>query len=241
MTDPPRRIRFPGMTISSLGKKTAILLGWTAALLFSVSLNLVVLYAFLPPPVTPLMLWRAREGVRKIEYRWVPLSRISPYMVRAARAAEDKHFWEHRGFDLEAMRMAWEHNRALAGGPARGGSTITQQTCKNLFLWPDRSYLRKSLELYFTLLVETVWTKRRIMEVYLNVVETGDGIFGVEAASLRYYRKHARDLALEEAAMIAVILPNPRRLEPLKPGEELLRRYWRLCRILREEEIPAHK
>ncbi|GAB3230810.1 monofunctional biosynthetic peptidoglycan transglycosylase [Algoriphagus aestuariicola] len=146
---------------------------------------------------------------------WVPISEISKNAPQAVIAAEDQKFLDHKGFDFEAMEKAWENNKK--GKRIKGASTITQQTVKNVFLWPSRSYIRKGLEAYFTVLVELIWSKERIIEVYLNVIEMGDGIYGIEAAAQSYYKKPAAKLNRSQAAMIAAVLPNPRRWTPTKP------------------------
>ena len=200
---------------------------FTLALLIGVGLPLLVvlIYRFVPVPLTPLMVSRAIEG-RGIDHRWKPLSEISPNLVRAVVAAEDSHFCEHMGFDIAAMQKAFENNQK--GGRLRGGSTISQQTAKNVFLWEGRSYLRKGLEAYFTVLIETGWGKRRIMEVYLNSIEWGPGIYGAEAAAQRIFKKPARDLTVTQAARLAAILPSPLKWKAGKPGPYVARRSRRI-------------
>ncbi len=151
----------------------------------------------------------------KLEKTWVPIGEISKHMVQAVVASEDQKFLEHSGFDLEAIEEALKENES--GKRLRGGSTISNQTAKNVFLWPGRNYLRKGLEAYFTVLIELIWSKERIMEVYLNVIEVGDGVYGVEAAAQKYYNKPAAQLNRNEAAMIAAILPNPQLWSPARP------------------------
>ena len=186
----------------------------------------VALYRFVPPPATPLMLIRAAQG-KGLDYRWRPLSRVSPALVQALIAAEDARFCEHRGFDAEAIRRAMSHNQKRPGR-IRGGSTISQQTAKNAFLWPDRSWLRKGLETYFTFLIETLWGKRRIMEVYLNVAEWGPGTYGAQAASQKWFRKDASQLSRAEAARLAAILPSPLKWRAAAPGPYVKRRSRRI-------------
>lgn len=195
---------------------------WKTTLWFlGLSIGLVVLYRFVPVPITPLMVIRVFEAAfdpdRDVRLRkdWEPISNISKNAPQAVIAAEDQKFLDHRGFDFEAMEKAWEGNKK--GKRIKGASTITQQTVKNVFLWPSRSYVRKGLEAYFTVLVELIWSKERIVEVYLNVIEMGDGIYGIEAASQVYYDKPAAKLNRSQAAMIAAVLPNPRRWNPTKP------------------------
>jgi monofunctional biosynthetic peptidoglycan transglycosylase len=189
------------------------------ALLFVLSsVGLTILYRFVPVPYTPLMF--IRGGAWKAKKTWVSMDDISPPLVAAAVAAEDQNFLDHRGFDFSAMYEAWKQR----GKYERGGSTISQQTAKNVFLYPQRTYVRKILEAYFTVLIELFWSKRRIMEVYLNVAETGKGIYGVEAASREYYGKSAANLNADEAAAIVACFPAPRKWSPLRPSKELLAR-----------------
>lgn len=169
------------------------------------SLAWVGIYAVVPPPVTATMLLDD-NGFNK---DWTPLSDISPNMVRAVIGAEDSKFCQHNGFDSEAIEKAIERNRE--GGRIRGGSTISQQVAKNAFLWQGGGYFRKGLEAYFTFLIETLWTKPRIMEMYLNIAETGLGTYGVQAGAQRYFKKDAADLTRVEAARIAAALPLPKK------------------------------
>lgn len=179
--------------------------------LFQLMLFFVILYRVVPVSITPLMLLRATE----INKEWVPLNSISQHAVRAAITSEDPHFTEHYGFDFGAIKESIEKN-VEKGKKLRGGSTISQQTAKNLLLWPNRSWIRKGLEVPVTTCLELLWTKRRIMEVYLNIIEMGDGIYGIEAASQKYYKKPASKLTRAEAALLIVCFPNPRRWTPLK-------------------------
>lgn len=195
---------------------------WKSIVWFlGLSIGLVIIYRFIPVPITPLMVIRVFEqafdpekDVRLVK-DWVPISKISKNAPQAVVAAEDQKFLDHNGFDIDAMKKAWENNKK--GKRIKGASTITQQTVKNVFLWPSRSYIRKGLEAYFTVLVELLWSKERIIEVYLNVIEMGDGIYGIEAAAQTYYQKPAEKLNRSQAAMIAAVLPNPRRWKPSKP------------------------
>ncbi len=176
------------------------------------SIGLVVLYRFVPVPVTATMLMDG-NGFSK---DWTPLSRIDRNMVSAAIAGEDGKFCSHDGFDREAIERAIERN--AQGGRIRGGSTISQQTAKNVFLWQGGGYFRKGLEAWFTMLIESVWGKRRIMEVYLNVAETGIGTYGVEAGAQRYFNHSAARLTRSEAARIAAVLPLPKEREAVSPS-----------------------
>ncbi|HRD45389.1 MAG TPA: monofunctional biosynthetic peptidoglycan transglycosylase, partial [Caulobacter sp.] len=188
---------------------------WAFLLVVVAPLALTLIYKVVPPPFTLLMVQRVFEG-KGWDYRWRSIDRMSPALVQAAIAAEDARFCEHHGFDFEAMEKAWKNNKR--GGRVKGGSTISQQTAKNVFLWPARSYVRKGLEAYFTVLIETVWGKRRIMEVYLNVAEMGSGTYGVEAASRRYFGVGADKVTRAQAARLVAILPNPLKYRAVKPG-----------------------
>ena len=180
----------------------------------------VGLFRFIPPPPNILMITQAVKG-HGMDYRWRSLDEISPYMVTAAIAAEDARFCTHAGFDVEAIQKAIKANeRAEKRGSAkmRGGSTISQQTAKNVFLWPGRSYVRKGLEAGYTVLIEMIWGKKRIMEVYLNVAEFAPGVYGAEAAAHHWFGKSARDLNRQEAARLVAVLPSPRRYNASSPG-----------------------
>lgn len=172
----------------------------------------VGLYAIVLPPVTVTMLLD-ENGITK---DWTGFSEISPNMVRAVIAAEDSKFCSHNGFDAEAIQEALEER--IEGKRQRGGSTISQQVAKNAFLWQGGGFFRKGLEAYFTFLIETIWSKRRIMEVYLNIAETGIGTYGVQAGAQRYYKKDARDLTRIEAARIAAALPSPKKRAVTAPS-----------------------
>lgn len=193
-----------------------------ATVLMVVSVGPVIETRWVPPSTTAFMLRAdARAGweghpEQRARYRWVDWSDISPNLALAVLAAEDQHFATHWGFDLSALRYAWHYNQLHRR--IRGGSTITQQTAKNLFLSPARSYVRKGLEAYFTLLLESLWPKRRILEIYLNVAQFGDGLFGAESASLHFFRKSARDLTSAEAALLAAVLPSPHRFQADHPS-----------------------
>jgi len=191
------------------------------------SILAVIVFRFVPVYFTPLMIIRSVEAVKegkvpKIKKDWVSIDAVSQNMVQAVVASEDNLFMEHHGFDTKAIEKALEHNEKSKR--IHGGSTISQQTAKNVFLWPGRSWVRKGLEAYFTVLIEFIWSKERIMEVYLNVIETGDGIYGVQAASKTYFGCNASKLTRSQAALIAVCLPNPRRFNPAKPSGYILRR-----------------
>jgi monofunctional biosynthetic peptidoglycan transglycosylase len=178
------------------------------------SVLLVGLYRFVPPPITLTMVGNlvAGHGITKA---WMPLSRIDPNMARAAIAAEDGNFCRHWGFDFTAIEKALKNN--AAGRRLRGGSTISQQTAKNVFLWQGRSFVRKGLEAWFTVLIEALWGKHRIMEVYLNVAETGIGTYGANAGARRYFHHDASRLSASEAARIAAVLPLPKKRGAIAP------------------------
>ncbi|MFL5297857.1 MAG: monofunctional biosynthetic peptidoglycan transglycosylase [Phenylobacterium sp.] len=182
----------------------------------------VVIYRFVPPPLTFLMVQRAFEG-RGFDRRWVPLSRISPALVRSVIAAEDARFCEHHGFDVAAIEKAMAHNEQRPGR-IRGGSTISQQTAKNVFLWPQRDWVRKGLETWFTVLIERIWGKPRIIEVYLNSIEWGPGVYGAEAAAQANFHVSAARLSPAQAARLAAIVPKPLAWKAARPGPYIQRR-----------------
>jgi monofunctional biosynthetic peptidoglycan transglycosylase len=181
----------------------------------------VILFRFVPPPITPLMVIRAVEG-KGLDHRWRPIDEVAPALPRALIAAEDARFCEHHGFDFNALQKAYANNEA--GKKIRGGSTISQQTAKNVFLWPGRSYVRKGLEAWFTVLIEVGWGKKRIMEVYLNSIEFGPGIYGAESASRRYFGVGADKLTQAQASRLAAILPSPLKWRVIKPGKYVAKR-----------------
>ena len=207
---------------------------WLLFLWFNIiSFSVVLLFKFVPVPFTPLM------GIRALEHKsdgkdmvcsheWVPIEEISLNLQKAVIASEDGRFLEHWGFDLKAMQKAYENNEK--GRRLKGGSTISQQTAKNVFLWQGRSYVRKGLEAYYTILIELIWGKKRIMEVYLNSIEMGDGVYGAEAAAKHWYRKDASSLTRYEAAGIAAILPNPRKYKASNSSSYINRRKGRISR-----------
>ena len=186
------------------------------------SIVLVALYRALPPPGTPLMLIRRVEGYG-IDQSWRPLGNISPHLIRAAMAGEDARFCRHHGFDWGAIETAWDRYQS-GHGRLLGASTISMQTAKNVFLWPGRDWLRKGFEAWFTALIELAWGKRRIIEIYLNVVEWGPGVYGAEAAARHYFHKPADALDRSEAVQLAAALPDPLNWSPRRPGPRLLAR-----------------
>jgi len=177
--------------------------------LFLFSILIVVVYKFVPVPFTPLMAIRYFENPEEpLEHDWVPMEDISRHLQLAVIASEDQNFTNHSGFDFKAIEKAMEDNRS--GRKIRGASTISQQTAKNVFLWPSRTWFRKGMEAYFTFLIEIIWTKERILEVYLNSIEMGKEVYGAQAASQHWFKKDAENLTPYEAAAIAAVLPNPR-------------------------------
>ena len=187
----------------------------------------VAIYRFVPPPLTWLMVQRAFEG-HGFDRRWVPLRRISPQLVRSVIGAEDSRFCQHHGFDWGAIQKAMAHNEARPGR-IRGGSTISQQTAKNVFLWPHRDWARKGLESWFTVLIEAIWGKPRIMEVYLNSIEWGPGVYGAEAAAQANFHVSAAQLSPAKAARLAAIIPKPLAWKAARPGPYVKRRGGRIA------------
>ena len=198
---------------------------WTAAIFVTVllvSLLPVLVLRWVAPPTTSVILQRSFSEDQAQNYQWVPLERISPYAALAVVAAEDQTFPLHHGFDIASIRDALSDH--AGGGRLRGASTLTQQVARNLFLWQGRSYLRKGLEAWFTVWLELLWSKQRILEVYLNIAETGTQTFGVEAAAWRFFQRPASVLSREQAALIAAVLPSPRRSRLDRPSDYILKR-----------------
>ncbi len=232
-------------------KRMLWFLGKTILAFFLFSVSIVVLYRFVPVPVTVLQLSRCveqfdNEKPIRLKKDWVSLDEISNKLQLAVVCAEDQKFINHNGFDVAAIEKAIEHNKK--GKRVRGASTISQQTAKNVFLWQDRTWLRKGLEVYFTGLIELVWSKERIMEVYLNVIEMGDGIYGAEMASQIYFKKSALELTAKEAALLASILPSPRKYSATNPSLYVRgRQSWIITQMMHwggkldYENPPVHK
>jgi monofunctional glycosyltransferase len=207
--------------------KVRKLFTWCVLSFFVLSFALVILLKWFPVYTTPLVLFRVGEYALEgkwvsIKKSWVPFEQISPHMVKAVIASEDPKFLFHDGFDFEAIAKAIDANKRRK--IKMGASTISQQTAKNVFLYPSRTYIRKGLEAYFTVLIELVWGKKRILEVYLNVIELGHGVYGTEAAAMHYWKKPSKNLSLGEAQLFAAILPNPRRWNPKYPTNFVLKR-----------------
>ena len=229
------------MIILKFIKKT---LKWIVVAFFASTILSVVALRFLPVYFTPLMFIRCYEQVSegknlKLSHHWVPLEKISPSLPLAVMASEDANYLSHHGFDYEAIEHAAKRNREHPEKRKLGASTISQQTAKNVFLWPGRSWIRKGFEVYFTTLIELMWSKQRIMEVYLNSIETGDGIYGADAVAKEHFRTDALHLTKAQCALIAATLPNPRKFSSLHPSAYMLKRQ---ARILREmkfvKELP---
>jgi monofunctional biosynthetic peptidoglycan transglycosylase len=191
----------------------------------------IVVYRFIDPPVTPLMLIRALEG-ESLRHRNLPLSRISPHLRAAVIAAEDNLFCRHAGFDTAALRG--EVDSWLAGERPRGASTITMQTAKNILLWPGRDLARKLIEAWMTPQIEALWSKQRILEVYLGIIEMGPGIYGAEAAARAYFGKPASALDRRESALLAAVLPNPRERSAARPDRYVARRATQIMRRMQQ-------
>ncbi len=199
----------------------------TTIVFFIVSIASVIFFRWIPIPVTPLMLIRCVEQKMdgkglKLKKDWIPFEEISPNLQLAVVCSEDQNFLKHNGFDFDAINKAMKYNETHK--KTRGASTISQQTAKNVFLWSGRSWLRKGFEVYFTFLIETCWSKQRIMEVYLNVIEMGDGIYGAQAASTIFFHKDAKKISKSEASLIAAVLPNPRKFSAAKPSTYVKKR-----------------
>ena len=205
--------------------------------LFAGSILMVIAYRYIPVYFTPLMAIRYIEQIKDgkskgIKHEWKDIDNISRNLVMAVIASEDNRFMTNNGFDIEQIKLA--RAEAAAGKRVRGASTISQQTAKNVFLWPGKTYFRKGLEAYFTLLIEFVWGKERIMEVYLNSIEMGNGIFGAEAVAKSYFKKNAAKLTKGEAALIAASLPNPRRFNSGKPSPYMYKRQKQIVSLMRK-------
>lgn len=216
------------MKIGGFFKKVYYLSLKIIALLIGLSVLWVLVYRWLDPPFTQLMLKRkitsffADKKTKPLNYEWRDYNDISPHLGLAVIAAEDQNFPYHFGFDIEAIQKALKHNKGHRR--KRGASTITQQVAKNVFLWESRNWLRKGMEVYFTFLIEVLWDKQRIIEVYLNVAEMGDLAFGAEAISKIHFNKPAKKLTVSQSALLAAILPNPRRYRILNPTGYIIKR-----------------
>lgn len=209
---------------------------WMVGLFFITSVAAVLVYKWCPVPFTPLMFIRCAQQVKageapRLKHRWVPLSEMSRYMPVAVIASEDQRFLYHNGFDAEAINDALKER--AQGKRRRGASTISQQTAKNVFLWPESSWIRKGFEVYFTFLIESLWSKQRIMEVYLNSIEMGDGIYGAEAVAQWHFSLPCSQLAKGQCALIAATLPNPRKYSSAAPSPYMVKRKNKILREMK--------
>ena len=214
---------------------------WVVVAFFVTTILSVFFYRYVPVFITPLMIIRTAEQISdgkdiKLKHDWVSLDEMPVSMVKAVIASEDAHFLEHNGFDFDAIKKAVEHNKNKKKNK-HGASTISQQAAKNVFLWPSRSWVRKGLEAYFTVLIEMMWSKQRIVEVYLNSIEMGDGIYGIGAASKRYYRCAPSELSRQQCALITATLPNPRKYKVIAPSAYVSKRQQRILREMKFVKI----
>ncbi|MBR5465820.1 MAG: monofunctional biosynthetic peptidoglycan transglycosylase [Bacteroidaceae bacterium] len=218
-------------------KQLRTFLRWAVGVFFVSSILAVVVYKWLPVPVTPLMLIRccqqmARGEKIRLKHHWVSMEDgMPPDLALAVVASEDQRFMTHHGFDFEAISMAWDER--VDGKRRRGASTISQQTAKNVFLWPGGGCFRKGLEVYFTILIELVWGKERILEVYLNSIEMGDGIYGADAVAWQHFGREAKRLTRANCALIAATLPNPLKFSSKNPSRYMLKRQTKILREMR--------
>ena len=219
--------------MKKLLKRVLNTIKWIVVAFFASTILSVIAYRFIPVYFTPLMFIRCGQQLTSgesltLHHHWVPLERISPSLPVAVMASEDQRFLEHHGFDYKAIELAARRNREHPEKRKLGASTISQQTAKNVFLWPGRSWVRKGFEVYFTVLIELMWSKERIMEVYLNSIEMGDGIYGADAVAEYHFNTTADKLTKAQCALIAASLPNPRRFNSAKPSGYMLKRQSRI-------------
>lgn len=234
---PPRRRKQKKTLRIRLGK----ILFDLVLLFLTVTVVPVLIYGVTDPSTTALMWIRWVENDQSDRYprtlkHWVPLERMSPHLLKAVLAGEDQKFFQHHGFDWQAIESAIKIN--LTTDRTVGASTISMQTSRNAFLWQGRNFLRKGLESYFTVLIENLWSKERILEVYLNIIEWGNGIYGCEAASRYYFNRSARDLSPVEAAWLASVLPNPRVWSIRRPQKHVERRQARILSVMHKMSLP---
>ena len=225
-------------------KKLQKLLRMIVLLFFGSTIFFVFVYKWCPVYVTPLMIIRCCQQVSRgesirLKHHWVPLDSMSIYVPVAVMAGEDQRFLTHRGFDTKEIGNAIEERRK--GKRIRGGSTITQQTAKNVFLWPESSWVRKGFEAYFTVLIELIWDKHRIMEVYVNSIEMGDGIYGAEAAAQQHFGCSSAKLTRANCALIAACLPNPLKYNCSQPSAYLLKSQTRIMRNMKHIDVFPQK
>ena len=225
-------------------RKLQLLLRWIVLLFFGSTILAVLIYKWCPVYVTPLMIIRCAQQVShgeklRLKHHWVPLDSMSIYMPVAVMASEDQRFLTHNGFDFIEINKTIEERRS--GKRFRGGSTISQQTAKNVFLWPKASWGRKGLEAYFTVLIEFIWGKERIMEVYLNSIEMGDGIYGAEAVAQQHFGRRAITLTRPNCALIAATLPNPLKFNSKEPSSYMLKRQTAIMTQMRHIDVFPRK
>jgi monofunctional biosynthetic peptidoglycan transglycosylase len=206
--------------------------GVVIVLFLVTSIKEVIIYRVVNPRFTLLMVKRSFQGVDTHSRKWIPFEQIPQSIIDAVVASEDNNFAKHNGFEISQLKEAYQQNQK--GKRIRGASTITQQTCKNVFLWEKRSYVRKAFEAWFTVWVEVIWSKKRIMEVYLNVIEMGKGIYGIEAASQVYFHHPATQMTREEAALLAAALPSPQKRNPAKPSAYMRQRQQQILSLMRK-------
>lgn len=224
--------------MSFIWKKLRAIIRWTVVAFLGSTILAVVALRFLPVYFTPLMFIRCYEQMTegkslKMKHHWVPLNKISPSLPMAVMASEDAKFLKHHGFDYQAIEHAAERNRKHPEKRKLGASTISQQTAKNVFLWPGRSWVRKGFEVYFTALIELMWPKERIMEVYLNSIEMGDGIYGADAVAEEHFGTDALSLTKSQCALIAATLPNPRKFSSKNPSAYMRKRQAKIMREMK--------
>ena len=225
-------------------RKLQKLLRWIVLLFFGSTILAVLVYKWCPVYVTPLMVIRCAQQVHhgeklRLKHHWVPLDSMSIYMPVAVMASEDQRFLDHNGFDFIEINKTIKERKS--GKRFRGGSTISQQTAKNVFLWPQPSWLRKGLEAYFTILIEFIWGKERIMEVYLNSIEMGDGIYGAEAVAQQHFGRRAITLTRPNCALIAATLPNPLKFSSKEPSSYMLKRQTAIMAQMRHIDVFPKK
>ena len=217
-------------------KKIINIIKWMVVAFFVTTIFSVIIYKYVPVYVTPLMVIRAVSSSESIHHEWISLEKMPEDVVKAVIASEDAHFLSHNGFDFKAIKQAIEHNKKN-NKTKRGASTISQQTAKNVFLWPSRSWLRKGLETYFTVLIELFWDKQRIIEVYLNSIEMGDGIFGIAAVADKHFDKEPEKLTKRQCALIAATLPNPIKFNSAAPSPYMRKRQRVILREMKSVKI----
>ena len=225
-------------------RKIRLIFKWMVVAFFGTTILSVILFRFVPVYFTPLMFIRLAEQQSRgdklqLHHRWVSLEKISPYLPQAVMASEDQRFLMHHGFDFKAIEYAAKSNKKHGNKRKLGASTISQQTAKNVFLWPGRTWVRKGLEAYFTVLIELMWSKQRIMEVYLNSIEMGEGIYGADAVAELHFECRAANLTKSQCALIAATLPNPLKYDSSNPSPYVNKRKRRILREMKNiKQLP---